>query len=157
MPPTPPLRAAAPWSPTPIAADVQTLDDEDEGEAVDVLDDTDEPAALADALSKQRQDAVLSQAGSSSATAKSKLVGYKCPICMDDVEDATTTACGHLFCHKCIMDTLRFTEDRRPDRRLRNPRGTCPACRKKITGNDMPGAQRSLIPLTLKLQVKKRP
>ncbi|KAI5301326.1 SUMO-targeted ubiquitin ligase complex subunit slx8 [Ascosphaera atra] len=60
-------------------------------EAID-LTDVEEQSNLADVLSKQRQDAVLAQ--TEHAPARSILTGYKCPICMEDLDDATSTVCG---------------------------------------------------------------
>ena len=78
------------------------------------------PASLANALSKQREDAVKAQAQTNTVEedgGRTMLTSYKCPICMDVLEDATSTVCGeyfmllssltqlihvsgHLFCHK---------------------------------------------------------
>ncbi|KAI5289344.1 SUMO-targeted ubiquitin ligase complex subunit slx8 [Ascosphaera aggregata] len=105
-------------------------------DSVDLTDEEEDCSALADVLSRQRQDAVLAQT--------------------ERAQSGNSGIAGHLFCHKCIIDTLRHNEVARPDGRTQNPRGTCPACRKSITGNDLPGRQRFLIPLEFKLSTRPR-
>jgi hypothetical protein len=87
---------------------VHELDDTDEEEeaaraaarqdveAVD-LTDVNNAADLSKALSKQRQDAIqaqMKQNQGSEPAGRTPLTSYKCPICMDTPEDATTTTCG---------------------------------------------------------------
>ena len=67
-----------------------------------------------------------------------------------------TPCLGHLFCHKCIVDTLRYSENQR---NAGNPhaksKGVCPVCRKALArGKDKAGQGRALIPLELKLLTK---
>ena len=61
------------------------------------LTEVNNPSSLANALSKQRQDAVKAQLHNSSVKeeeGRTVLTSYKCPICMDVLEDATSTVCG---------------------------------------------------------------
>jgi hypothetical protein len=89
---------------------VHELDDTDEEEeagraaarqdveAVD-LTDVNNATDLSKALSKQRQDAIqaqMKQNQGSEPAGRTPLTSYKCPICMDTPEDATTTICGEL-------------------------------------------------------------
>ncbi|PYH93695.1 hypothetical protein BO71DRAFT_298347, partial [Aspergillus ellipticus CBS 707.79] len=104
---------------------------------------------------KQRADAILAQQSLDQDQGHSVLAAYKCPVCMDTPVDATSTLCGHLFCHKCITDTLKFSEEQRADTSGKG-RGTCPVCRKPLTRNDLPGSKRNLIPLQIKLTTRKR-
>ncbi|EXJ84206.1 hypothetical protein A1O3_04873 [Capronia epimyces CBS 606.96] len=125
-------------------------------ESVD-LTGVDDNASLSAALAKQHQDAILSQ-NSGTDSGRTPLTAYKCPVCMDTPTDATSTVCGHVFCHRCIMDTLTWSieqrrEDAPPNRKVR---GVCPVCRKQLDTKDTPGAARSLIPLELKFLVRKR-
>ncbi|KAJ5568431.1 hypothetical protein N7450_010917 [Penicillium hetheringtonii] len=101
---------------------------EEHVQAID-LTEVDSSSEFAKTLSNLREDAVKAQQPSEKATNKTQSIlgAYKCPVCMDTPEDATSTACG-----------------------------TCPVCRKSITKNDSPGPRRSLIPLKLKLTSKKR-
>ncbi|PWY94303.1 hypothetical protein BO94DRAFT_327855 [Aspergillus sclerotioniger CBS 115572] len=105
---------------------------------------------------KQREDAILAQQSLDDNQGRSVLTAYKCPVCMDTPVDATSTACGHLFCHKCIIDTLKFSEEQRADTSGKGPRGTCPVCRKPLARNDLPGPKRNLIPLQIRLTTRKK-
>ena len=65
-------------------------------EAVD-LTEVNNATDLSKALSKQRQDAIqaqMKQNQGSEPVGRTPLTSYKCPICMDTPEDATTTVCG---------------------------------------------------------------
>ncbi|KAJ5408804.1 hypothetical protein N7509_002687 [Penicillium cosmopolitanum] len=64
-------------------------------QAID-LTEVDSSSELAKTLSSLREDAVKSQQphGDEANSARSVLGSYKCPICMDTPEDATSTACG---------------------------------------------------------------
>ncbi|GAD95191.1 conserved hypothetical protein [Paecilomyces variotii No. 5] len=136
-------------------AAVRTAEDDSNIESVDLTEVEDE-SSLSKALAKQRQDAVKAQGPTGDGEGRSVLTAYKCPVCMDTPVDATSTVCGHLFCHKCIVDTLKFSEEQRSDSSNKGPRGNCPVCRKPLTRNDTPGPKRNLVPLTLKLMTKKR-
>lgn len=124
------------------------------------LTEVNDPSSLAKALSKQREDAVKAAQQSTSADdgeGRTVLTSYKCPICMDVLEDATSTVCGHLFCHKCIMDTLKSSEFQRSDDIVWKAKGRCPICRKPLIRSDKADKTRTLIPLALELQVSTRP
>jgi hypothetical protein len=127
--------------------------------SVDEVDLTavDDPASLSAALSKQREEAILAQ-NPGTEEGRTPFTAYKCPVCMDTPTDATSTACGHVFCHRCIVDTLNWSiEQRREDAPAnRKVKGVCPVCRKALDLKDTPGNGRSLVPLELKLMVKKR-
>ncbi|OAP62627.1 hypothetical protein AYL99_01854 [Fonsecaea erecta] len=113
--------------------------------------------ALSAALAKQREDAILAQ-NPGTDSGRTSLTAYKCPVCMDTPTDATSTACGHVFCHRCIVDTLKWSAEARRDQMpmSRKPKGVCPVCRKPLDVKDTPGVGRGLIPLELKLLVRKR-
>ena len=70
--------------------------DSEEEQPVESIDltEVDKPSALDRALAKQREDAVKAQHDGESEKARSLLTAYKCPVCMDTPEDATTTVCG---------------------------------------------------------------
>jgi hypothetical protein len=50
--------------------------------------------ALATALAKQRQDAIQAQQSHDEDKSMGLLKAYRCPICMDTPENATSTICG---------------------------------------------------------------
>ncbi|PYH82602.1 hypothetical protein BO82DRAFT_59652 [Aspergillus uvarum CBS 121591] len=118
------------------------------------LTETDEVSEISKTQAKQRADAILAQQSLENG-AESIFAAYKCPVCMDTPVDATSTVCGHLFCHKCITDTLKFSEER-SDSTSKSPKGTCPVCRKPLSRNDVAGPKRHLIPLQIKLLRRKR-
>ncbi|KAL4785621.1 hypothetical protein BJX76DRAFT_324313 [Aspergillus varians] len=124
-------------------------------ESID-LTDVDGNSAIAKALARQREDAIAAQKSSDDGNARSILTAYKCPICIETPVDATTTVCGHLFCHKCIINALKSSEEQRTDHSGKTPRGICPVCRKPLARADTPGPKRNLIPLQMKLITRKR-
>ncbi|KAJ5653928.1 hypothetical protein N7490_000931 [Penicillium lividum] len=134
-----------------------TLSESSEDEQIEAIDLTDAAgSSFAKVLAKQREDAIKAQQSQNDNDEGASLIkAYKCPICMDTPENATTTACGHLFCHRCILECLNRSYEQ-PDNPNKFSRGTCPVCRKPITRNEAPGPRRSLIPLQLKLMTRKR-
>ena len=62
-------------------------------ESID-LTEVEGSSALAKALAKQREDAVKAQSTEEADKAQSVLIAYQCPVCMDTLEDATSTSCG---------------------------------------------------------------
>lgn len=116
------------------------------------LTEVNDDSSLAKVLAKQREDAIKAQAASENREGRTTLTATKCAICMDTPTDATTTVCGHMFCHKCIIDSLRYEEERSQATSAKASRGKCPACRKLLTRKDGPGARRDLIPLQFKLK-----
>ncbi|KAE8350974.1 hypothetical protein BDV28DRAFT_28536 [Aspergillus coremiiformis] len=124
-------------------------------ESID-LTEVEGTSALSKVLAKQREDAVRAQQPAESERGQSILKSHRCPVCMDTLKDATSTVCGHLFCHMCIIDALKSSEEQRADTSAKGPRGLCPVCRKPLARNDTPGTKRNLVPLQLKLVTKKR-
>jgi hypothetical protein len=76
---------------------------------------------------------------------------------METPTDATSTTCGHVFCHRCILDTLKWSIDQRRENEppTRKIKGVCPVCRKPLDIKDT-GMGRNLVPLELKLMVVTR-
>lgn len=74
-------------------------------ESID-LTEVEDKSILADALLKRREDAVRAQINRSGAgddAGRSSLTSYKCPVCMDVLEDATTTICGRFLCLQLLF------------------------------------------------------
>lgn len=120
------------------------------------LTTVDDDQALDQVLAKEQQDAIASQKNSQTPTnpMATNFSSYKCAICMDSPTDATTTKCGHLFCHKCIMDALKHSKANRLHEaqnygRRANPSGLCPNCRTPLQDKDI-GPSRGLIPIEIK-------
>lgn len=62
-----------------------------------------------------------------------KLSDIQCPICFDDITDATTTSCGHIFCLECIEQSISSSHARGQVRNAARGKGLCPLCRKEVT------------------------
>jgi E3 ubiquitin-protein ligase RFWD2 len=63
-------------------------------------------------------DAAGGGAAAATATAAAALFNPEdlaCPICVETIEDAFATPCGHTFCFKCISTHLKN-------------KSTCPSC-----------------------------
>ncbi|PYH43843.1 uncharacterized protein BP01DRAFT_300285 [Aspergillus saccharolyticus JOP 1030-1] len=144
--PNPKRRRLAPLSqPDSQTSEVDSVD----------LTELDDVSEVSRTQAKQRADAILAQQSLEHKDNESSFAAYKCPVCMDTPVDATSTVCGHLFCHKCIIDTIKFSEER-SDSTNKAPKGTCPVCRKPLSRNDVAGPKRHLIPLQIKLLRRKR-
>jgi E3 ubiquitin-protein ligase RNF4 len=48
---------------------------------------------------------------------------FTCPICLNELMEAASTSCGHIFCKKCIKAALQAQKK-------------CPTCRKKLCGSN---------------------
>lgn len=64
-----------------------------------------------------------------------KLNDVECPICFDQVENATVTSCGHIFCLDCIQQSISSSSARGQTRGKKGT-GLCPLCREKVTFKD---------------------
>ncbi|KAK7514287.1 uncharacterized protein IWZ02DRAFT_435965 [Phyllosticta citriasiana] len=118
----------------------QNTPDVSEIEHIDLADDN---KSLAEALQKQRLEQVKAQA-EPPADAPLRLSNITCVICMDSPKDITATACGHVFCHTCLMEALIAGENRAG---FDGPkRSQCPVCRKTLNRTKAS----DVIPLLLK-------
>lgn len=135
----------------------QNTRDEDSSIPVD-LTGADDDKTLKDILAKEQQDAIAAQPKSSTnSNAVSSLSNYKCAICMDAPTNATTTICGHLFCHRCIVDSLKWSERQRREDALhpRTVNGLCPVCRKPLKNKEVTNAARGSTGGLVNLEIKK--
>ncbi|WVZ67668.1 hypothetical protein U9M48_016715 [Paspalum notatum var. saurae] len=57
---------------------------------------------------------------------------FTCPICMNELVEAASTVCGHIFCQKCIKAAIQAQKK-------------CPTCRKKLTAGQQ---HRVYLPMT---------
>lgn len=127
-------------------------------EAVD-LTTVEDDEGLSDVIAKQRADAIMSQrpAGATEA-GRTTFSAFKCPICMDMLRFATVTKCGHMFCHKCIIDTLKWSSNQHLEEHpgLKSHPGQCPVCRTSLAIKDIRGNGRTIVPLHMKKFTLKR-
>ncbi|GME26288.1 zinc finger ring-type protein [Neofusicoccum parvum] len=106
----------------------------DEVEEIEQIDLIDDDTPLATALQKQRAEQVKAQQESQTgADAPPRLTSLTCVICMDTPKDLTATACGHVFCHACLMEALIAGEARAGPGEPK--RSQCPVCRKTLSRN----------------------
>ncbi|KAL1626043.1 hypothetical protein SLS56_007017 [Neofusicoccum ribis] len=106
----------------------------DEVEEIEQIDLIDDDTPLATALQKQRAEQVKAQQESQTgADAPPRLTSLTCVICMDTPKDLTATACGHVFCHACLMEALIAGEARAGPGEPK--RSQCPVCRKALSRN----------------------
>jgi len=157
--PESPPRRRKPQSPTPgPSAKRQKRDDGSaaevkqqsaEPEKIEELDLTEQKTPLQEALQKQREDAVKAQAKPEETV--TTFNSFNCVICMDNPTDLTATACGHLFCHTCLMEALIAGENRTGPHETK--RSQCPVCRKTISRNKAT----DVIPLLLKKGLATQP
>ena len=136
-----------------------TMSPKSQPEAID-LTAVEDNEGLREVLAKQREDAIMSQrpAGATEA-GRTTFSAFKCPICMDNLHFATVTKCGHMFCHKCIVDTLKWSTDRHLQDNPGSKRqsGQCPVCRTSISLKEGRGVGRTLVPLRMmKLSLKRK-
>ncbi|KAH7038549.1 hypothetical protein B0J12DRAFT_546820, partial [Macrophomina phaseolina] len=105
-----------------------------EAEGIERIDLIDDDTPLAEALQKQRAEQVRAQQESQNgADASPRLSTLTCVICMDTPKDLTATACGHVFCHTCLMEALIAGEARAGPGEPK--RSQCPVCRKALSRN----------------------
>ncbi|KAF3048434.1 SUMO-targeted ubiquitin ligase complex subunit slx8 [Didymella keratinophila] len=114
-------------------------------EQVDLSQDDD----VLDVLKKQREDAIKAQA--KPVETVTTFQSFNCVICMDRPTDITATACGHLFCHTCLMEALIAGENRAGPGEAK--RSQCPVCRKNISRT----RATDVIPLLLKKGLATQP
>ena len=95
---------------------------------IEDVENVTEESKMGSTLQKQRADQILSQQDIPNGRSL-KFGEITCVICMDNPTDLTATACGHVFCHECLMQAIIASENRGPDSR----KGQCPVCRKTLS------------------------
>lgn len=109
--------------------------------------------------SKQNSSAQTQPIAATATTtpaARSPLTSYKCPVCMDTPQNATSTSCGHIFCHRCIHDAIRVGERRHIEEGLpsKSAKGNCPVCRTVLTRVWPAHTKKGLVPMQIKLKMR---
>lgn len=86
------------------------------------------PSAEDELVQAQQQKAAKAQALEDAMPQK---IGQRsCIICLENFTNCTATACGHFFCHECLIQALRAAA-KNSDRGT----GSCPVCRKSLKEN----------------------
>ncbi|KAH7068431.1 hypothetical protein BKA63DRAFT_114173 [Paraphoma chrysanthemicola] len=116
---------------------------------VEEVDLTDDQQPVQEILQKQREDAVKAQ--TKVEEQPTTFNTFTCVICMDTPTDLTATACGHLFCHTCLMEALIAGENRAGNGEAK--KSQCPVCRKFINRTKAS----DIIPLLLKKGLATQP
>lgn len=73
---------------------------------------------------RSKESAPLDLSRSSDGGGQEPAVAVSCPICFDSIfrKQASSTICGHLFCHDCISQEIQL-------------RKQCPLCKRKLARN----------------------
>jgi DNA repair protein RAD5 len=82
----------------------------------------------------------VAQALSQAVQEKSTHIEEECAICLENpkIDDAVLTPCAHIFCRRCLVDTLRSqapAESKDPSKissSMGCPDGKCPTCQEKV-------------------------
>ncbi|SMR46028.1 unnamed protein product [Zymoseptoria tritici ST99CH_1E4] len=94
-------------------------------EEVDLLD---ENPSVEEELRQAQQQATIRAQQAEVAAGPQKIGKRQCIICMENYTNATATACGHFYCHECLIQAL-LAGEKNSDRGT----GTCPVCRKPLS------------------------
>ena len=130
-------------------------------QAID-LTSIEDAKALDSAIAKAQQDAIAAQSinpQNLNDKSRSALSNYKCAICMDSPTNLTSTICGHLFCHRCIIDSLKWSERQRAEDHHagRRVQGLCPVCRKPLQLKEATTSGRGTSGGIVNLEIKRMP
>lgn len=97
-------------------------------EAIDLANEA--PSAEEELLQSQQQEAIRVQQQATEDAIPQKIGQRSCIICLETFTNCTATACGHFFCHECLIQALRAAA-KNSDRGT----GSCPVCRKSLKEN----------------------
>ncbi|CUM52341.1 uncharacterized protein AC631_03853 [Debaryomyces fabryi] len=84
------------------------------------------------AFKKETQDLIDNPIQPPHTNSTKKLSNVQCPICFDEVTNATATSCGHVFCLECIQQSIASSTARGQTKGKKGV-GLCPLCRKRVT------------------------
>lgn len=88
------------------------------------------PSAEEELVQAQQQKATEAQQQALEDAMPQKIGQRSCIICLENFTNCTATACGHFFCHECLIQALRAAA-KNSDRGT----GSCPVCRKSLKEN----------------------
>lgn len=84
---------------------------------------TDDPAVNSEMFDGQRAESTNVSMENNETIERFKK-SLKCSICLDVIEEMTSTICGHIYCGKCIRLAIRVT-------------AKCPLCQRKLRPKDV--------------------
>ncbi|KAI5968429.1 hypothetical protein KGF57_000123 [Candida theae] len=118
-----------------IDSDTDSDDDDDDVEILEFRKITQD--LLDNPQSQEASNEIDGNEASASATKPDhktvkRLGDIQCPICFDNIDVATVTSCGHVFCLECIEASISSSHARGQGRMPRG-RGLCPMCRKVVS------------------------
>ncbi|KAI9678666.1 MAG: SUMO-targeted ubiquitin ligase complex subunit slx8 [Caeruleum heppii] len=87
------------------------------------LREIDSDHGLSSLLQRQRQEQIRAQQTAAAAEPPTTLSTLQCVICMEPPSNLTSTHCGHLFCHTCLMESLMAAH---------STQSRCPVCRTEV-------------------------
>ncbi|KAF7189047.1 E3 ubiquitin-protein ligase complex slx8-rfp subunit slx8 [Pseudocercospora fuligena] len=98
-------------------------------ENIEEVDLTNEaPSAEDELLQAQQQETIKAQQAAEESSGPQRIGKRQCIICMENYTNCTATACGHFYCHECLVRAL-MAGAKSSDRAT----GTCPVCRKPLS------------------------
>ncbi|KXT12917.1 hypothetical protein AC579_4125 [Pseudocercospora musae] len=98
-------------------------------EDIEEVDLTNEaPSAEDELLRVQQQETIKAQQAVVESSGAHRIGKRQCIICMENYTNCTATACGHFYCHECLVRAL-MAGAKSSDRAT----GTCPVCRKPLS------------------------
>ncbi|KXT01561.1 hypothetical protein AC578_6342 [Pseudocercospora eumusae] len=98
-------------------------------ENIEEVDLTNEaPSAEDELLQAQQQETIKTQQAAEESSGPQRIGKRQCIICMENYTNCTATACGHFYCHECLVRAL-MAGAKSSDRAT----GTCPVCRKPLS------------------------
>lgn len=107
---------------------------------IEELDLTNEAPTAEEELAQTQQAQLLQAQQPSTASSGPLKIGQRtCIICMEPFTNATTTSCGHMYCHECLTQAL-IAGEKASEKGV----GNCPVCRKPVKRN---GKGNQIIPI----------
>ncbi|KAI5953126.1 hypothetical protein KGF54_002497 [Candida jiufengensis] len=109
------------------------VDDDDSDDEIQILEFRKITQDLLDNPQQQNSNESTSTSNETQAPkVTKKLSESQCPICFDDIDNATVTSCGHIFCLNCIEQSISSSHAR-GNSSIPRGKGLCPLCRKMVS------------------------
>ncbi|RKP13758.1 hypothetical protein BJ684DRAFT_19783 [Piptocephalis cylindrospora] len=101
-----------------------TQESVDEAEVVDLTHPPSQPVGKKRGIESVQESNASQQEGSDGSDPPAKRPAFTCAICLSPPEHMTSTSCGHTFCYRCILRSIRYSPQ-------------CPTCRKRQTRKEL--------------------